>query len=359
MVSYTCERCKKSFNKKCDFRRHTELKKKPCEINNLDIVKNLQTEKAITQNKERITQNLHIGAEFTQNKECITQNLHIGAEFTQNKEQCKAEFIPIINIEVDFIEKNKTNEVNACKYCNKMFKRLFNLNRHFDICNIKKDIIEKTKIETDSLKNKDVENEILKNENEILKNEQKIKNDEIEKLKNTVETLNNGSIVINNNNNIQINIVNYREEDFSKLDLNKILKYDNSFIEMVFRDIHCNSELPENQNILLPSLSRYDIYIKLNNEWLKRNKNEILKERYSTIRGHIMDLYTEESEKNKKKADQMYFHFLKQIKLVDPTTKIYKPHEEKKIIEGIANVLYNHKDNIKSIIKTSLMPKIK
>ena len=35
---------------------------------------------------------------------------------------------------------------------------------------------------------------------------------------------------------------------------------------MVFRDIHCNPEIQEKQNILLPSLSRYDIYIKLNNE---------------------------------------------------------------------------------------------
>ena len=72
-----------------------------------------------------------------------------------------------------------------------------------------------------------------------------------------------------------------------------------------------------------------------------------------------MELYTEESEKNKKTADQMYFHFLKQIKLVDPTNNIYKPQEEKKIIDGIANVLYNHKDNIKSVIKTSLIPKKK
>ena len=183
-------------------------------------------------------------------------------------------------------------------------------------------------------------------------------------MKNDVEKLNNSLtnlkpiININNNNinnNIQINIVNYGQEDFSKLDIKKILKYDNSFIEMVFRDIHCNRELPEYQNILLPSLSRYEIYVKLNNEWLKRNKKEILKERYLTIRDYIMELYTEESEKNKKKAEEIYYHFLKQIKLVDPTNTIYKPEEEKKIIDGIANVLYNHKNNIKSIDKIPII----
>ena len=126
---------------------------------------------------------------------------------------------------------------------------------------------------------------------------------------------------------------------------------------MVFRDIHCNPEIQEKQNILLPSLSRYDIYIKLNNEWLKRNKNIIIKERYETIRGYLMDLYIEESEKNIKDADKMYYHFLKQVKQIDPTTAIYNPQEEKKIIDGIANVLYNHKDNIKSIFKKTLVKK--
>jgi hypothetical protein len=226
-------------------------------------------------------------------------------------------------------------------------------------------------MENENLK---IENKKLRNEQKIkddivkkLKNEQKIKDDVVEKLKIENEKLNNTvsnkPVIINNNtinnNNININIVNYGEEDFSKLDIKKILQYDNSFIEMVFRDIHCNSESPENQNILLPSLTRYDIYIKLNNEWLKRNKKEILTERYTTIRGHIMDLYDKDKEINKGKADNAYFNFLKQIKLVDPSNTIYKPREEKKIIEGMANVLYNHKNNIKSIIKSPLIKNIK
>ena len=100
------------------------------------------------------------------------------------------------------------------------------------------------------------------------KNEEieKTKNEEIEKLKNEVKKLNNNIInnnivnnapIININNNIQINILNYGQEDLKKLDIKKILKYDNSFIEMVFRDIHCNSDLPEYQNIILPSLQTH------------------------------------------------------------------------------------------------------
>ena len=72
-----------------------------------------------------------------------------------------------------------------------------------------------------------------------------------------------------------------------------------------------------------------------------------------------MDLYDKDKEIKKAKADNAYFNFLKQIKLVDPSNVIYKPQEEKKIIEGMANVLYNHKNNIKSIIKTPLLKKKK
>ena len=348
MVLYTCGLCFKIFNKKCDYIRHTEHRKTPCK-NITSLAPNWSLAEFTAQNwslAEFTAPNLSL-AEFS------TTNLQTEIDLKNNN----------INDNVDE-HKTKINEENMkinkvkCEYCNKFFTKQYGLNRHLLRCNIKRNISEKLK----------VENENLKIENEKLKNEKKIKDDEVEKLKIENEKLNNAVIInkpviINNNtinnNNININIVNYGEEDLSKLDINKILQYDNSFIEMVFRDIHCNSELPENQNILLPSLTRYDIYIKLNNEWLKRNKKEILTERYTTIRGHIMDLYDKDKEINKAKADNAYFNFLKQIKLVDPSNVIYKPQEEKKIIDGMANVLYNHKNNIKSIIKTPLLKKKK
>jgi hypothetical protein len=321
MVLYECEKCLKKFNKKSNYLMHSELKKNPCIENTIFIAQTAQSLKNIAQK---------------------AQSLKNIAQKAQNE---------LKKIEDDIFFKKILGEFK-CEFCDKKLSRLFSLKRHYNTCLMKKDIMNELKIENEELKHKNEENEKLKTENEELKKEN-------EKLNNNV-TVNNSTIVNNgtiNNNNININIVNYRDEDFTKLDLKKILTYDNSFIEMVFRDIHCNPELPENQNILLPSLTRYDIYIKLNNEWLKRNKKEILTERYTTIRGHIMDLYDKESEINKSKADKAYFHFLKQIKMVDPSNIVYKPNEEKKIIDGIANVLYNHKDNIKSIDKTPLIIK--
>ena len=355
MVSYKCEKCLKVFNKKCDFKRHIEHRKTPCEGN---FEKNTQQhiplfiEHAAAHSAFFQAQKTHSAFVKTQNN-----NDHIGKiiyDSVKIHDMGRSEDLK----NLDTVEEN-----HQCKYCNKLLSRFYSLTRHYNTCKIKKDIIEQLKLENDKLKNNNDETKKLKIEVEKLKNEHKIKDEEFEKLKIENEKLNNAIInkptIINNNNtinnNININIVNYGEEDLSKLDLKKILQYDNSFIEMVFRDIHCNSELPENQNILLPSLTRYDIYVKLNNEWLKRNKKEILTERYTTIRGHIMELYAKESEINKAKADNTYFHFLKQIKLVDPSNVIYKPQEEKKIIEGIANVLYNHKNNIKSIIKKPII----
>ena len=350
MVLYTCGKCLKTFNKKSNYIIHIEHRKNPC-----------------VSNSENITQ-FTLSSKKTAQFTLQAEKPALFALSAKNKPQVLEEQIKIID---------ETKTKISCEHCAKYFTRKASLIRHYNTCTVHKNIIEQLKVENEKLKNeqriKEEENEKLKNEqrikdeeNEKLKNEQRIKDEENEKLKieneklnNTIinkpAIINNGTINNNNNNNININIVNYGEEDLSKLDLKKILKYDNSFIEMVFRDIHCNAEIPENQNILLPSLTRYDIYVKLNNEWLKRNKKEILTERYTTIRGHIMDLYDKESEVNKGKADNTYFHFLKQIKLVDPSNNIYKPQEEKKIIDGMANVLYNHKHNIKSIIKTPLI----
>ena len=321
MVSYTCYLCLKIFNKKSGFVRHTEARKTPCCKNN-----DLDTE--IIKIKAQKAQNENL-------KHNIAQNENLKHNIAQKKPENK-------EVDNDYSIKYNNDDITPkCLYCNKILSRLSSLKRHYNICNMKNNIIEQLKIE-----------------NEKLKNEQKIKDEENEKLKMEVEKLNNSIVnksTLINNGTINIKIVNYGEEDLAKLDINKILKYENSFIEMVFRDIHCNSEFPEYQNILLPSLTRYDLYVKFNDEWLKRNKKEILTERYTAIRGYIMELYDKEKEINKGRADNSFFHFLKQIKLVDPTNSIYKPQEEKKIIDGIANVLYNHKNNIKSTDKTPVL----
>ena len=293
MVLFTCIKCSKTFNKKSSFIIHTEHKKKPCFIKTDHMAPDLHLAKKIAPD---LLFEKNMAPDLRQEHN-FKNNIECLIKTKEYRTKEEIKITDTDNKEDDIKIINESEDICnniKCEYCDKFFVKLYGLNRHLKSCNIKKDII-------------------------------------------------------------HINVVNYKEEDLSKLDLKKILTYDNSFIEMVFRDIHCNPILPENQNILLPSLTRYDIYIKLNNEWLKRNKKEILTERYTTIRGYIMDMYDKESNINKSKADKEYFHFLKQIKLVDPSNVIYKPKEEKKIIDGIANVLYNHKDNIKSIDKTPLI----
>ena len=105
-----------------------------------------------------------------------------------------------------------------------------------------------------------------------------MKDAEIEKLRNEkiINHTTNKTTNSNITNNININIMNYGKEDLSKLNLEKILKYNNAFVQMILRDIDKNSdiEIIDNKNTVSTSLSKYDIYIKYNNEWLRKTRND-------------------------------------------------------------------------------------
>jgi hypothetical protein len=122
MVLYTCERCSKTFIKKCDIVRHIEARKKPCGVNNIII----NPDKLFVKNMN--------------NNENMNENI---------KEKEKNEII-------------KENN-NKCIHCEKIFFKKYGLNRHLLRCKIKKDLT----------KNLILDNEKLKDENEKIKIENK------------------------------------------------------------------------------------------------------------------------------------------------------------------------------------------
>jgi hypothetical protein len=94
MVIYTCEKCFKEFNRKCNYLEHLN-KKKPCEQN----ITNSQKFPDIQKNSE------------------IFLNLQKNSEI---------------------FEKNLNNNI-FCNFCNKTFSTIFNLNKHYKFnCKIKK-----------------------------------------------------------------------------------------------------------------------------------------------------------------------------------------------------------------------------
>ena len=120
MILYTCERCTKTFTKKCDIFRHIEMRKKPCGVKNIII------------NPDKL--------------------------FVENMNE---------NMNENIKEKKKIKCIQ-CAHCEKSFTRNSSLRRHYNSCKIKKDLT----------KDLIIDNEKLKNENDKLKkqNTEKIEN---------------------------------------------------------------------------------------------------------------------------------------------------------------------------------------
>ena len=96
-------------------------------------------------------------------EEILAHNLQVEHNFINEKDNLK----DIYKIKEEKETKNKDEkDNNKCKYCDKVFVKIYGLNRHLKSCNVKNDITIK-----------------LKRENEELKNDQKIKDDLIIKLK--------------------------------------------------------------------------------------------------------------------------------------------------------------------------------
>ena len=155
----------------------------------------------------------------------------------------------------------------TCSLCMVKFSRSDCLKRHIDLdrCTAKK-IIDKQKENKDNMielliekldKNEKEIERLIKNEDEI----EKLKNTILElelKLKNTINT-NNGTINTTNGNtncnNINNNIIiQFGEEDISKLKLEEISKIMNKgfcAIEESVKQTHFNSRIPEYHNVYI------------------------------------------------------------------------------------------------------------
>ena len=104
MVNYKCKNCGKEFKKKDDFIKHTEKKKKPCQINKIILY---QYNKDSTENTQNSTEN------------------------TQNSTE-------VINKSSDELEKNSKDNI-FCIYCKLNFTRKDSLKRHMkNNCKVKK-----------------------------------------------------------------------------------------------------------------------------------------------------------------------------------------------------------------------------
>ena len=305
MVIHICPICKKQFNKKSNYDYHTLNKKNPCNKSNFLI--------------PQIPSNF---PQFPSTFSLFPSNL-------------------IDNL----IKEPMSNNNNCvCTYCDKIFTRADNLQRHLNsTCKSKGNYDELEKLKEDMkliIQNyQKIENNYqnLENENANLKN--KIVEIEINQkganLNNESKTINNVNNTINNNqinkgvivNNIQIS--QFGNEDIDKLNLTDAIKSylkstGGNIISNMLSYINLNEQYPENQNICMTDLSREIVKI--------HNGKKFVYKKFKNVKDEILTKIV----KNTRKIVNKYENDETLKKSADTKSKLKINDVSLKIIDGIS-----------------------
>ena len=216
----------------------------------------------------------------------------------------------------------KINKMVYCKYCNKKFSRLDNMNRHMKICKIKKEKDNNNNYKN-KLKLKDAEIKRLKERLRDKMNKsckmhyktlQKINNqlnNNITK-NNCVETINN----IHNRNIINFNLVGFGKEELGDVLSNKeqlkILKKKFKSLPYMIDYVHFNKDYPQYMNFIITSIKN-NIAYKYDDEkkqFIAGNKDELLNELIDNRMYDIDTFYKTHIDKLNDKCKEVINRFL-------------------------------------------------
>jgi hypothetical protein len=301
MVNYICKKCNKNFKQKSHYINHTENKKNPC--NDIDIFLDEQTINSADENSI-----------------CTTGSTLLTTA---------------IDTLITKIEENKDNNNCTCVYCNKIFTRMDNLQRHLNgRCKSKESYDELDKLKEDmkiiiqNYQKMESENVGLKKEIDEIKVIQVGGNinNENNVLKGNNNQINKGLV---QNNTVNIQLTQFGKEDISKLNLMDAMKSylkstGGNIVSNMLKYINLNEQYPENNNICMTDLSREIVKIHNGKKFIykkfKNVKDEILTRVVKNTR-KIVENY--ESDKNLKKS-------------LDTQNKIKINDVSLKIIDGVS-----------------------
>ena len=350
MVVHTCPSCKKEFNKKSTYDYHVQNKKSPCEKNDVLIAPNCSNNAPNCSNNAPINSNVNI-----------------------------MDILDIIIGKNDNGNININDKIISCMYCDKTFTRNTNLQRHLNNrCKSKENYDELEKLKKDmkliidNYQNLENNYQKIENENMDLKN----KIDEIEIVQNGGNTvINNDNKTINNNNNktinqtnnsnnnnqinkgvilnntVNIQVVQFGNEDIDKLNLIDAMKSylkstGGNIASNMLKYINLNEQYPENNNICMTDLSREIVKIHNGKKFVykkfKNVKDELLTKIVTNTR-KIVNKY--ENDVNLKKSN-------------DTKSKLKINDVSLKIIDGISAediVREEIKEQEKMLIKNKIV----
>ena len=238
----------------------------------------------------------------------------------------KSNYLAHINRKKSCNTNENTNIIfYKCEICNKEFNQKCNYLSHINKknpCN-SKDLIKENKILLDKIK--ELEN-VQKNNTQLEKENIQLKaeNEKINELytnllnkcinsNNTISsnntTNNNNSNNITNNNNsnnitnniIKIKLVNFGQEDYTKLtkeEQNNILKYSNRSIFNLIKCLHINDKLSQYKNICIKNLRGKGGYLFENNKWNHLNYDVLLMMLFNRKFSDLNKILDENSNEN-------------------------------------------------------------
>ena len=290
MVFHTCPDCNRQFNKKSHYDYHIENKKKPCK----------PIENPITQILSKVPQNESKNPQFLNEK---------------------SKKINIINNIGDLVNKNDdydnnlNNNINACRYCDKIFSRIDNLNRHLkDYCK-SKIYFEQSKKYFDELEELKEKLFLLTNNYQNLENNYQnlvkinqkgaiIENNEPVAIIN--KTINNNcnnqinkGVILNNTVNIQV--VQFGEENIDNLNLTEAVKQylastGGNIASNMLKYININEKYPENHNICITDFSREIVKI--------HNGKKFIYKKFKNVKNDILNKIVKNTRKIVDKCDK-------------------------------------------------------
>lgn len=307
MVTYTCEKCFKTFRHKNDYNKHLNRKFRCFEKDDyvnpgipgvskgaVPVWEQNGTFDFSISSKNRDSIALSSDFDYLKSlpKAKLVENSHYhagnktGGAPSKNAKKSSENSV-LHNTINDKFSKNKNETITyKCSYCGKQLKYRKTLNRHMKNCSLCP--VTKSDISTiETVVEKKVQNKMKKNITNITNNTNNIHN---------TQNINN-IIVIDGKEQLR----EFGKEDLAQISediLNKAIHCPQLGILKLIKQIHFNKEIPQNQNINISNKKESFVEIFNGKEWEKQDK-KIAIQNMITSKKDIMDDYVEEkTEKN-------------------------------------------------------------
>ncbi len=326
-----CKKCGKCFRDKYDLSKHMS-RKIPCipkvpspqnsEISNDPKIDHLPPK---IDHLDPKIDHLPPKNDHLESKVCMFCLSTFSTSWYKNKHQniCKMKDDPVRLLEIE----NGVDPPTAvckteCRFCNKDFCRTSNLNKHYLVCKERKDYLDNLNYH---------QKQVQITNNNIVNN-------------NIVNNTTN-----NNNVNIIINILG--NEDTSHIDIERIINnlrdlqnnYESNQIylkagQMVISYDDLMREVPENQNVIIPSSKSIYTSVKTENGWEMKETDEALNRSFKNSAKKLYETKESIEAVNKRvfqdKSNKKIFNEVEQFAksgLKHTNSQFYEPNDQRKL----------------------------